>query len=61
MKYLYLDARDGLTRGKTKRTTATRPAFGVCPKCGRPFFGGGVCRRCHKVAHIAKGQGVRHV
>ena len=41
--------------------SATRPAYGTCPKCKRPFFGGGVCRRCRKGEHIRKGQGVRHV
>lgn len=61
MKYLYLDARDDLKHGKKKRAAAMRPAFGFCPKCGRHFFGGGVCRRCCKAAHIVKGQGVRHV
>ena len=61
MRYLYLDAREGLKRGKIKRNAATRPSFGFCPNCGRYFFGGGVCRRCRKAAHIVKGQGVRHV
>ena len=61
MKYLYLDAREGLKRGKIKRNAATRPSFGTCPECGRAFFGGGVCRRCGKSAHINRGENVRYV
>ena len=60
MKIRYLDIRDALAR-QTKRAADIRPAFGFCPKCGEAFFGRGVCRRCRKIAHIAKDQGVRHV
>ena len=60
MKIRYIDIRDALAR-QAKQTATMRPSFGFCPKCGGAFYGRGVCRRCRKAAHIAKGQGVRHV
>ena len=60
MKYRRIDSRDLLAR-QAKRSAATRPAYDFCPKCGRSFFGRGVCRHCRKAAHRNRGEGVRHV
>lgn len=61
MKCIYIYDREGLKRDKMKCNAATRPFFETCPECGRAFFGGGVCRRCRKSAHINRGENVRHV
>lgn len=44
-----------------RKAQGARPSFGFCPRCGQPFHGRGVCRRCRKSEHTKKGQGVRHV
>ena len=44
-----------------RKTKAARMASLSCPKCGLPFHGRGLCRRCRKADRAERGRGARAV